>query len=490
MPELAATPPAVSGHGRVHTFRIRAGYRFSPPSGREVTAAAFERAIERTLHPRTRSFGSSLLDDVTGAPAYRAGRARRITGVSARGNRLKITLTRPSPTLPARMATFHFCAVPPNTPVRPRGLERVASAGPYYVAAAARRRSLLLRRNPGYPGPRARPLEAIEVTIGTPPARAVADVQAGRADYTPLVPPDAQARLIARYGPGSRAAASGRQRYFAGPAPGMQGLLLNPRRPLFARAAMRRAVNYAINRRALAGRPIPQALAALPTDQHIPPGWPGFRDAAIYPLGGPDLATARRLAGRERRSGVLYTCNAAECVEHAEIVRSNLAAIGIELEIRRFSFAHLFARVQDPDEPFDLSLWGWAGETPDPSEFMDTMFNNAAASRLLAGTRLGRRLRVVSRLDGAARTSAYSTVDRDIAALAAPFAPYLSALRTDFFSGRVGCQVAHPLYGVDLAALCLRDSSATSRAESEPDGETFAAEALSDARPRLGRRRR
>ena len=64
---------------------------------------------------------------------------------------------------------------------------------------------------------------------------------------------------------------------------------------------MRRAVNYAIDRRALARHPIPEALAGRPTDQHIPPGWPGFRDAAIYPLGGPDLATARRLAGDGRR---------------------------------------------------------------------------------------------------------------------------------------------------------------------------------------------
>ena len=34
VPELATTPPAVSGDGRVYTFRVRAGYRFSPPSGR------------------------------------------------------------------------------------------------------------------------------------------------------------------------------------------------------------------------------------------------------------------------------------------------------------------------------------------------------------------------------------------------------------------------------------------------------------------------
>ena len=47
VPELAVKPPAVSAGGRVYTFRIRPGYRFSPPSGEPVTAVAFQRAIER-----------------------------------------------------------------------------------------------------------------------------------------------------------------------------------------------------------------------------------------------------------------------------------------------------------------------------------------------------------------------------------------------------------------------------------------------------------
>ena len=110
---------------------------------------------------------------------------------------------------------------------------------------------------------------------------------------------------------------------------------------------MRRAVNYAIDRRALAQHPIPAMLAGRPTDQHIPPGWPGFRDAAIYPLGGPDVAAARRLAGAGGGRGVFYTCNRPECLEQAEIVREYLMALGIEVEIRRFSFGAMFGHHGD-----------------------------------------------------------------------------------------------------------------------------------------------
>ena len=270
------------------------------------------------------------------------------------------------------------------------------------------------------------------------------------------MPFGARARLIADYGPGSRAAKSGRQRYFSGPTPGLRALVFNPRRPLFAQAAMRRAVNYALDRPALARDADWPGPAGRPTDQHIPPGWPGFRDANIYPLGGPDLPTARRLTGGAKGRGVLYACNDPRCLEDAEIVRANLAAIGIDLEIRRFSHIALFERHANPNEPFDLLFSGWLGALPDPSDFMDAMFDYNGTTGFLDHTQLGPRMRAVGRLVGAARIDAYAALDRDIAAQEAPFAPIYSTARTDFFSSRIGCQVEHPLYGIDLAALCVR----------------------------------
>ena len=126
VPELATEPPAVSAGGRVYTFRIRAGYRFSPPSREPVTALAFQRAIERALHTHDHARGSSV-DDIVGAAAYRSRRAAHVAGVSARGDRLTIRLTHPSPTLPARMATFGFCAVPRT---RRSGLEAWSASQP------------------------------------------------------------------------------------------------------------------------------------------------------------------------------------------------------------------------------------------------------------------------------------------------------------------------------------------------------------------------
>src|SRR6266540_1674447 len=79
-----------------------------------------------------------------------------------------------------------------------------------------------------------------------------AQIEAGQADYAPDgIPPGTAARLTARYGAGSPAARAGRQRYFAEPLLGLWYLALNTSRPLFADVNLRKAVNYAIDRRAL-----------------------------------------------------------------------------------------------------------------------------------------------------------------------------------------------------------------------------------------------
>jgi ABC-type transport system substrate-binding protein len=72
--------PARSPDGRTYTFRIRPGFRFSPPSNQQVTAQTFKGSIERTLNPRTHSPLAQFLSDVAGARAYMAGKTSQITG--------------------------------------------------------------------------------------------------------------------------------------------------------------------------------------------------------------------------------------------------------------------------------------------------------------------------------------------------------------------------------------------------------------------------
>jgi YVTN family beta-propeller protein len=470
LPEVARGPPALSDGGRTYTFTIRSGFRFSPPSNEPVTAAAFERAIERALNPHLGASGPAgfLVRDIVGAKEYRAGETRDLAGVSARGKILTVELTKPSSNLVERLSTRWFCAVPPDTPID-QEVDDLPSAGPYYIASHVPDQSLVLRRNPNYGGERPHELAEIRYEFGVSPRRGVKEVAAGRADYVivdplfsddPLLKPEAFRRLTARYGPGSEAALAGRQQLFTEPNLNLYYFLFNRRRGPFADVKVRRAVAYAIDRRALA--PYAVFERGRPTDQFIPPGAPGFEDAAIYPLDGPDLAKARKLAGAKRRRAVLYTCDLPDCTSHAGILQADLRRIGIDLDVRQFPIGNdeFFRRVRKPGEPWDLAYWNWFPEYADPSDFIDGLLGpGGGMPAAVRDPAIAEAIADAASLRGEARLSAYARLDRHFAADVLPAMPFASGTTTDFLSARMGCPLLHPIYGLDLAALCIRPES-------------------------------
>ncbi len=216
-------------------------------------------------------------------------------------------------------------------------------------------------------------------------------------------------------------------------------------------------MNYAINRPELS-EDTGFGTAGQPTDQYIPPGFPGFADAEIYPLNGPDLATARRLAGDGRRHVVLYTCNRPGCIFDAQILQANLDAIGIDLEVRELPVEEWARSALSSDPQWDLTYWGWIFDYSDPYSFINNQFGPGAEHPGdFRDPDLWRRMEAAARLTGEERLRAYARLDRDLARRAAPAVPYASGIVTHFLSARMGCQVLHPLYGLDLAALCVRD---------------------------------
>jgi YVTN family beta-propeller protein len=461
IPEVAQSLPTRSADDRTYTFAIRRGFRFSPPSNQPVTAQTFKYTIERTLNPRMHSPTARYLAGIVGARAYMAGTTDRISGVVARGNKLTIHLLRPEPDFLSRISLLSFCAVPPDTPVDPKGVRMVPTAGPYYVSSYTPGQGVVLTRNPNYRGGRPRHFKQIQLAVGFTYQRAVSDVQAGIADYTPLEGlSEASARktalhLAARYGPGSTAARAGRQQYFVDPAPQLDYFVLNTHRPLFASTQMRRAANYAIDRRALAQLGDPFApLPERPADHYLPRGVAGFRDAHVYPLG-PDVAKARQLAQGKGRTAVLYTCNVFPCPEQARIVKSDLAAIGLRVTIKEFPPPELFALLAKPDEPFDLAYGGWVADYPDPAAMLTPLLDDRSIVPTFEDPGWQRRLAADARLSGAKRYLAYGRLDLVLARYAAPLLAFGNFSNHDFFSKRIGCQT-NGNYGIDLAALCIR----------------------------------
>jgi ABC-type transport system substrate-binding protein len=220
---------------------------------------------------------------------------------------------------------------------------------------------------------------------------------------------------------------------------------------------MRKAVNFAVDRAALAKSAGP-GFSGLPTDQYLPTGMPGFRDADIYPLGGPDLARARRPAGPRCHHAPAYTSSSPACVRLAEIVTADLGRIGIRVEVRRFAidptFAHEFAR----GARFDIGWYGWSVDYADPSDFIDLPLTGPGVDFFPGADehRYKPRISAASRFDAGRRLRAYGQLDIDLARNAAPVVAFANLTADDVFSARIGCQVFQPIYGMDLGALCQR----------------------------------
>lgn len=466
VPEVAASLPRVSSDGRTYTFTVRSGFAFSPPRRERVTAETFKYAIERSLHPRMWVAGS-FVHGLAGQAAYQAGTASHISGVVAEGDRLTVTLVEPAADFPAWMATSFFCAVPLNTPIDPNGVREIPSAGPYYIAEHVPKQRIVLKRNPNYHGPRPRRIREIRYSVGRSPAQNVADVETGRSDYVAEddFPPDveAEAELAAKYGPASAPARNGRQRYFVNPRLGLAYLALNTSRPLFSDVRVRRAVNYAIDRRALArhGTLGTGPFPAIPTDQYLPPAMPGASATALYPRSG-DLQRARRLAPNARGTAVLYTCNFELCRHHARVLSANLRALGLDVDVKEFPLSVMFGRASRKDEPYDIITAQWHADWSDPSTFLNVLLDQRITPRgnlnlsRFVDARYARKLDRAARLTGAARYAAYEALSVELARDAAPWVVFATGTARDFFSARVGCQVFHPFYGIDLGRLCIR----------------------------------
>ena len=448
VPDAASAMPTVSDGGRVYRFLIRRGMRFSPPSNELVTAETFKSSIERTLSP-AKSMGNIAgpgeqeLNDVVGEAAYLAGKARHISGITAHGYRLTIRLTHPTPDFPELISHSAFCALPTDMPLKPQ-LGAFPTSGPYYIAAATPGRSLTLLRNPNYHGDRPRRPRRIDVVIG--PQHPIESVEDGKLDYAIDAVSPAEDRVLARrYGAGSPAARSGRQQYFVTPKFELDDVDLNNSRPLFASARMRRAVNYALDRRALAARGGAFYASASVTQMYLPPGVPGFRDEHIYPLT-PDVAEARRLAGPGHRTAVIWCPILGGAPRAARIIAHDLAAIGIDAQVKCFPGNIYWDYLLANGAAWDLAVDGQAQATDQRDYFQ--FFTGFGVNSLLASA---------DRKSGLARAFAYERLDDLLVRKVAPQVAYANESAHDFFSARIGCQLVQAGAGVvDLGALCIR----------------------------------
>lgn len=322
--------PTVSDSGRTYTFRIRPGFRFSPPSNEPVTAATFryaiERALSRGLGPGAPAYG--YLGDVVGATAFHAGKAQHVSGITVSGDQLRIRVVAPAGDFLARLSMPFFAAVPLGTPVVDGGVQTpIPSAGPYYLAVSFQDQLRVLERNPNYHGPRPARLQRIVYSLNNLAGREIDQIEGGKADYTADVLKDSQFRLggllDAKYGSSGSRSGSPSMRYAA--AVGESFIQFNMRTGPFRSRKLRQAVDLALDRRAIA-----RVNGNLPSSQYLPAAVPGAGGASVVAVD-PYLARARALAAGFRGTVALTTCKDSSCQATAAAIKVSLARIGLKV---------------------------------------------------------------------------------------------------------------------------------------------------------------
>lgn len=428
-PDLAAAMPEISADGLRWTFRLRKGLRYAPPlADVEITAPDLIRSFHRFMSLQlVEPYATSLYTDIVGAADYREGRASSVSGFeSPDPHTLIIRLTKPAGDLAARLATAMMIPIPPS-PRDPTARFGVAdghdrgygsflvSSGPYMlegsgeldfsrppaeqqpVAGMVPGQRISLVRNPSWdpatdPLRPARP-DRIELYVAPTLDDAVADIYAGRADLLvnsgadPPIPADVAEAV--RQDPG-------RGRIFINEPGTSLGITMNVALPPFDDIHVRKAVNHAINKAAmveLLGGP-----HRMRVGHHIVPDSMEDNLLIDYHPYGSATGAGNLDAARAEMAQSTYdtnhdgTCDAIVCQAinaladdspsiHAvgELLRTDLAAIGLELDLQ---YGGMFDAFGDPSLQGAMFVpLGWGRDYLSASNFFVGQFYSPVALR-------------------------------------------------------------------------------------------------------------
>jgi ABC-type transport system substrate-binding protein len=465
IPEVAMGFPKVSKDGKTQTIELKRNYRFH--TGARVTAASFVAAFNRDANPKMQSpiVGAGYLSEIVGANEVIRGKARRISGVRALGPyTLQLRTTQPLHDLAARLTMPFFCPIAVNTP--PKEINDPLGSGPYYLASHVPNRQIVLERNRYYRGPRPAYVDQVVWTIGSGPEACRLAVEQDEIDHCVgrSLGPVADRELAAKYGinrPDGR--------FFFKPLLQTFYFAFNHDRPAFkglGQIPLKQAINWALDRRALVGAV--GFLAGKRTDQILPPAM--TRAASIYPLGSvseQNLARARALLAKAKfkpKKLVLYAPSDNFFPAWAQIFQFNLKRLGIDVEIKYFTFNALGQKAGVLGAPFDVALYGWVADYADPITYFDPLLNGNNLKQTgnsnvsyFDRPRYNREIERIDRLRGEPRRRAWAALDVEMMRDDPPWAPVMNNATRDFVSKSFGCYVFQPVYAhLDIGAACKK----------------------------------
>ncbi len=355
----------VSSSGLTYFFRLKRDVKFF--NSRLVTAADFKYSFERVLDPQTRSPRTWVLSRIKGSKQFIQGRAEHVTGIRVKSPyELEIELDEPfAPFISLLGLTTAY--VVPREEVQHYGADfsfQGRGTGPFVLEQWKHNQFLILKANRKYFG--AKPLLAgICYRILPEDFTALVEFEKGDIDLLPEI-------MTSEYG---RYANDPKWKPFIKTAPGLNTyyLGLNCQMPPFNDSRVRRAMNYAIDRRKILARllegrgaaargPLPPLLRGDP----LPQGYPYNPDMAKQLL---------KEAGYPKGfSMTIYQTPDLANLDICQAVQAYLMDIGINARIVQLEWSTFLDAVGKGEaQSFWLSWWA---DYPDEENFLFPLFHS------------------------------------------------------------------------------------------------------------------
>ncbi len=459
VPDLADALPAPTDGGRTYVFHLYPGVRFS--TGQLLTPTDVLATMRRIFKVGSPTAGS-FYGGIVGAnlclkdPSH----CTLAGGVEAddRAGTVTFHLVQPDGEFFDKLAMPHASIVPADTPLRDLGNVPAAATGPYRITAFDPNHGMTLERNPYFRpwNPLAQPegyVDRISYDFGLTDEAQTTAVENGNYDWMfNNKPLDRLGELGDHY----------TGRVHIRPLFAIFYMPMNVNLAPFDKLEARQAVNYAVNRTAMAifyGGP----AVAEPLCEMVPTGIVGRSGQCPYSRGAdaghpveawqkPDLDRARALVAHSGTRGAKVTLivpNRAIDVSMGIYLQNTLRQIGYDTTVKFVTDAIEFTYIQNTNNKVQISLTDWYADYPAPSNFLDDLFGcenfhpgsdssiniSGLCDRAIQDT-IDRAARI-SATDPAAGTALWSQVSRQIMQTAAA-APLIQFKYVDLVSARLG----------------------------------------------------
>ena len=361
-PDLAESYD-ISEDGTVFTFHLRPGVKFH--NGREMTAEDVKYSIDRAVNPETQSPGAGFFASIKGFDAASSGDADGLEGITVVDPMtVKFELSRPDATF-LHVLALNFAHVVPKEAVEEWGADfgkHPVGTGAYKMTDWTLGQHVIFERNPDYYREGVPHLDKITFEVGQEPNVALLRLERGEVDVLGDGIPPAQFLQVKDDPQYKDWIIEGGQLHTG-------YVTMNVNTPPFDNVKVRQAVNMAINKDRIVRIINNRAVVA---NQPLPPSMPGYaEDYEGYPY---DPEGAKKLMEEAGFGGgvttELYAMNTDPNPRIAQAIQQDLAAIGINAEIKSLAQANVIDAGGNGSAPM---IWSggmaWIADFPDPSNF-------------------------------------------------------------------------------------------------------------------------